>query len=369
MRILFISRFNKQDCLGGGQEMVMHTYAKHLTEMGHTVATASYKLTKESKKVDKDVECGYVIYRVRGILTSFVSRLAGYINVVKKFDPDVIILPSIQHSMYGWYISKITGKKVVGILNDEFEIHGYGIKPFNYLYYINEHFFVHRISKVVALNHNSANVLEKETGVKSSILTTPLDMPSSYSRKTIYRNYSDDGPPFTFVFLGRMYEGKGPGILAETFVEYNKLFPNSRCVFIGSGAYLDELKRKYGSNPKIEILGYVEEQKMYKILSEADVLVNPTYIKEGIVLVNIQAMKVGLPVISSDSGASSEAVIHMKTGILTSPKNSPQLLNCMIGVGEDYRPIQAMADNAKEESKKYDGENCTKQFLEELNEL
>jgi glycosyltransferase involved in cell wall biosynthesis len=369
MKILFISRYYKNDVLGGGQEMVTYTYAKHLSKMGHTVALAAYKLTRNSPDFFEDTLNGYSVYRVGGIHTLFISRLFGFIRVVRKFNPDIIVMTSYQQSIYGWFIGWMTNKKVVAIINDDFEVHGYGIKPFNSFHFINRKFFSHKINKIIALNNNVANIIFKETGLKIPVCTTPLDMPGKYPIKTKYRKYLPTGDKFTFVFLSRLYVEKGPQILAEAFTEFNKEYPNSRCIFIGAGKYLDKLRKDWGDNPNIEILGFVEEERVFQILSEADIFVTPTYIKEGIILTNIQAMKIGLPVISTDTGASSEAVRDLETGILVMPKSSKWLKEFMIFASQNENIMSRFAKNGLEESKKYDGEENTKEFLRELDEL
>ena len=178
-------------------------------------------------------------------------------------------------------------------------------------------------------------------------------------------NHSD------LVFLGRFVKAKGMDYLIEAFTKFNVMFPNSECIFIGDGDYLQEFKDKYGKLEGVKIKGYLPEEEMLDTLVDSDVFVNPTYLKEGIVLVNIQAMKLGVPVIATDTGASSEAIENYTDGLLITPKDTEQLFTQMMFLSRFEDVQRLFAKNAKERAKEFNafdsGKNLERILLEIVN--
>jgi len=87
-----------------------------------------------------------------------------------------------------------------------------------------------------------------------------------------------------------------------------------------------EIVHKLNLEKKVVWLGNVPSEYLPGIYNAADIVVIPTMMEEGGVLfVTLEAMACGKPVIAYKSGAISEAVEHMKTGILVPKGNIKHL--------------------------------------------
>ncbi|MEM4390795.1 MAG: glycosyltransferase family 4 protein [Candidatus Diapherotrites archaeon] len=82
--------------------------------------------------------------------------------------------------------------------------------------------------------------------------------------------------------------------------------------------YRDELEiiKKFGFENKIEYIdGNVSRETFNVLLSAADIYAAPSRI-EGFVMIQVEAMACGIPVLSIDAGGIKDTIIHNKTGFL-----------------------------------------------------
>jgi glycosyltransferase involved in cell wall biosynthesis len=87
------------------------------------------------------------------------------------------------------------------------------------------------------------------------------------------------------------------------------------------GEIVDELERR-GLEQRVELLGSRDD--VHDLLASADVFVLSSR-SEGFPVSILEAMSAGLPVVASDVGGVSEAVVHGETGLLV-PANDPGAL-------------------------------------------
>lgn len=162
-----------------------------------------------------------------------------------------------------------------------------------------------------------------------------------------------------FVFLGRLIEEKGVGLLIDAsrklYEEYGKKF---LVTFYGSQTntysqgYFDTLDCDY-----ISYGGFLnlKSKEGLRQLSEYDVMVFPTYFEgEGFPGVLIDAFKAGLPVIASDFHANPDVISNSSLGVLIKPKDVDSLKSAMLEFIENPSRIPIMSMAVQKEVCKYD---------------
>ena len=86
----------------------------------------------------------------------------------------------------------------------------------------------------------------------------------------------------------------------------------------------------------VEMVGAVYGPAKEKLFSESNIFVFPTYYElETFGLVNLEAMRAGLPVVSSNEGSIPEVVIDGLNGFIVDPKNIEQLSNRVLKLVND----------------------------------
>jgi glycosyltransferase involved in cell wall biosynthesis len=102
-----------------------------------------------------------------------------------------------------------------------------------------------------------------------------------------------------------------------------------------SRAQLDRLARDLGVVDRVHFLGYMGEDAINKELRAADLFVLPSFV-EGVPVSAMEAMAMGVPVIATNIGATSELVEDRKTGLLVRPSDAEALAEAVIMLIRDY---------------------------------
>jgi len=141
------------------------------------------------------------------------------------------------------------------------------------------------------------------------------------------------GPP-TVLLMARFDAGggyKGHRELVECWPKVVSAVPHARLVFVGRGPgtpVIQELAAHSAIRSQIEFRGFVPEEALESVWSEASVLAMPSR-GEGFGLVYIEAMRHGLPVVASIHDAAPEVNLDGVTGFnvnLDQPEELPERL-------------------------------------------
>ena len=120
-----------------------------------------------------------------------------------------------------------------------------------------------------------------------------------------------------------------------------------------------------GVRENITIRGNMEQQEVIELLFEHDVLILPS-IMEGIANVVLEAMAIGLPVISTDCGGMNEVVKMGETGWLIPKRSEIAIADAVVNVtatSEDG--LQLITHNAHVFVKQYySANNSINEFIQ-----
>jgi glycosyltransferase involved in cell wall biosynthesis len=119
---------------------------------------------------------------------------------------------------------------------------------------------------------------------------------------------------FVVGHVGNMIERKGWRITAEAVVRLARSGKRVRTIIAGSGADEEEARQFAGSHPGVvEFVGQVPDAR-HTVMPQLDLL-SMMSVHEGFPMSIIEAMAVGLPVVSTNVGGVSEAVSDGTTGL------------------------------------------------------
>ena len=131
--------------------------------------------------------------------------------------------------------------------------------------------------------------------------------------------------------VGRLTEVKGHRFLIKATQKIIKQFPEARVLIVGDGVERKNLQtqvRELSLGRHIYFLG--TRHDIPNILSSVDIFVQPTLTREGLPLAITEAMASEKPVLATDVGGVSEAVIEGMTGVLVPPGNHDDLAEGLI---------------------------------------
>lgn len=164
---------------------------------------------------------------------------------------------------------------------------------------------------------------------ESRLHVLPYGIPEQYRERTEF------SAQVRFIFLGNLIESKGFKVALQAAQQLRKKGLPFKLTLVGAWVDIDpeSFRREV---ERLELTGFVDAlgprygTEKEQILANSDVLVFPTYYdKETFGLVILEAMRQGLPVISTDNGAISETIIHGETGFLVPARDSSGLAERM----------------------------------------
>ncbi|HEV8580023.1 MAG TPA: glycosyltransferase family 4 protein [Thermoanaerobaculia bacterium] len=129
------------------------------------------------------------------------------------------------------------------------------------------------------------------------------------------------------LFVGRLRIRKGVEVLLEALRELRRRRPGTALRIAGDGEHRESLERAVadlGLETAVSFLGTCDAARVRTLLRGAAALVVPS-IYEGMPLVVLEAMEVGVPVVASRVSGIPEVVVHGETGWLVPPED-PQAL-------------------------------------------
>jgi len=129
--------------------------------------------------------------------------------------------------------------------------------------------------------------------------------------------------PLTLLFLSRIERAKGIYEALDSFENLRKEFPSIQLKVAGTGGELDAAKQ-YAADKQLEgvdFLGWVVGEEKARIFSECDIYLLPSYHGEGLPCSILEAMALGLPVITTDVGGIKDFFEDKKMGHFVEMKN------------------------------------------------
>lgn len=147
------------------------------------------------------------------------------------------------------------------------------------------------------------------------------------------KNFTAMTAPLTIGVLGRLVEKKGIDTLIEAMALLDKQGIDCNLKIAGSGPLeimLKEMVNRYGLDSRIMFLGALPHTEVPDFLTSLDLFVLPCKQDangdmDGIPVVLMEAMMLGVPVISTNISGIPELVIDQVTGLLTNPADADGL--------------------------------------------
>ncbi len=162
----------------------------------------------------------------------------------------------------------------------------------------------------------------------------------------------DNKGSVVFLMMARLLKDKGVYEYVEAAERVKQEFPDARFQLLGKrdehNPAVIPLKdlEKWQENGVIEYLGEVSDVR--DILSNADVMVLPSYYREGTPRSLLEAAAMGKPIITTDNVGCRDVVDQGVNGILVPIKNAPALSEAMLCMLQDENKRHQMGQAGRE---------------------
>lgn len=187
-------------------------------------------------------------------------------------------------------------------------------------------------------------------------INSKIEMYKFYGDR-IRKEFNIKSDDFVFIYVGRLAEYKGLIYLIEAFKGVD-----GKLLIIGEGPLRSKIQKKIYQEclvDKIYLTGYRDDEWVSSAYRIAKAFVLPSISRaEAFGIVQVEAMKYGLPVINTKIGSGVNYVsIDGQTGISVSPKNVKELTKALNILISDFGQYKLYSENARLRSRLFTIEN------------
>ncbi|MCK4540256.1 glycosyltransferase [Candidatus Parcubacteria bacterium] len=358
----------------GGPATYVDTLLKELPKHGLDVGVVTYTDTRAARNARQDGNV-FKINRNQNILLRYfqyflqVWKLISWADVVYIQDPISSGIPaSLACRLRGKkYYLKIVGdyaweqgrqKYGVKANLDDFQTKKYGFRV-ELLRFL-EYWVARGAKKIITPSNYLKNIVLRwkvpEKNIK--VICNSVRKAEVIEEKEVLRKelgISGD----VIISVGRLVPWKGFDLLIDIMPELLKVNKNFKLYIVGDGPEFEnyELRIKnYELSNNVKLLGKLEQKKLWQYMKASDLFVlNTGY--EGLPHIIIEAMYLGLPVITTDAGGNVEVVKPGENGLLVEYNNKEQIKRAILETWKNRDARQEMIKNGKKNLEKFSVKN------------
>ncbi|MGE5445310.1 MAG: glycosyltransferase [Ignavibacteriales bacterium] len=297
-----------------------------------------------------------------------LKTIREIIRVVRKENPDILYSrhwpTKIPTAFVGWLLGKKVVLSEANSLTYEMAYRDTRRRSF-YL----KNIACRLADVVVAVSQGVADGLEQLFGIGSKVRVTyngfDLDDIEKKGREEVYHPWFNREEPIA-VAVGRLVNQKGFSYLLHAVNLVNRKTP-LRLIVIGDGELKEELIKQaeeLGVKDKVDFLGVKKNPFAYMARCDLFIL---SSLYEGLPNVLIEAMALGLPVISTNCPyGPSEIIEDGRNGILIPIGNPQAISEAILRVLGDKQLRDNLRTEAKRRAKDFSLENMVSEYTELL---
>ncbi len=168
--------------------------------------------------------------------------------------------------------------------------------------------------------------------------------------------------------VGRLLPWKGFNELIDLMPALKKDIPDIHLIIIGDGPFRSNVESRISNSEcknQIQLIPGVEQNKLWQYMEASDLFALYTGY-EGLPHLVIEAMMIGLPIITTRVGGNIEVVKNKDNGILVDYGNMDELKNAIIKLTNNKEFSKRLAENAKLGLSKFSKEKMIEEVLKFL---
>jgi glycosyltransferase involved in cell wall biosynthesis len=312
-------------------------------------------VTSDDEYSQKMVELGVILESIsfkrrQGSNIFDISTLLKLSQIIRKYKPDLVHNFHAKPIIYCSIVSRLLLGKSTHIVNT---VTGLGRSIPNSKYAKFFSIYAYRIAcgcsdKVIFQNSDDRMLfIDNKICLESKselIISAGVDVDKfPYNQRRIMF----DSKPVV-VMVGRLLESKGVYHFIDIAEHTSKFWPNITFYWAGE----EDLDHPEGvdlstisENNHVKFLGKVDD--IYSLLIKADIMIFPSYYKEGVPRAILEGASSGLPVIAYNVPGVREAVVDKCTGIVVPVVSSKLMSKALVALLHDHQKRQEMGKEAQ----------------------
>jgi glycosyltransferase involved in cell wall biosynthesis len=333
--------------IGGTAKILLLPQIKYLLSQKFEVGIAC----SPGKEVEELQTNGYQIHPVnidRKIsLFSSLKSIYHLTKIIQQNQYDLVHVHTPIAAVLGRIAAKIAGVKRIVYTSHGLPFHDLSTPTQYYFYFLVEKLTALITDLILSQNYEDISTAKK-LGLcppkKLAYLGNGVDI-DRFHRERLNPIHQSElrqslGIPTTANLIvgtiGRLTRKKGGGYLIEATAKLVDKFPNLHILIIGGQLSSDPEPFQTELMAKISNLGIEnhvtltgDRQDIPEVLGLLDVFTLPTFTHEGLPRSILEAMAMGLPVVTTDIRGCREAVLQEKTGLIVPSQDSDRLAEAL----------------------------------------
>ena len=315
-----------------------------------------YKLENKIKIIDLDIFKKSLNFF--SALKNNIERILIIRKKIKKINPDIIIAHCSREIVLSYLSTLFLNKKIIGYIHSD---------PKRL---IKEKSIIWRFLTYISFSLvNHCIVFSKEINKKLPLLARKKsiiipNVSSEFSQ--VQKQYKDK----KIIMIGSLIHIKNYTFVINNISKIFEKFPKWKLIIIGDGPLKKNLKdliKKKNLYRNIFLIG--NKKNIFKYLKKASIFLLSS-ISEGMNLSLIEAIKFGLPIISSDCSLSHKTLIAPnRNGYLFAQNSDKSFLKYLITLIKDEKKREQFGKASLKISKKFKNEVILKKWDKIINEI
>ena len=297
-------------------------------------------------------------------------------KIIQKYNIDLVFAYTIKPVIYGSIAARWAKVPVVSLITGlGFTFSAVNIKS-KLLQAITQRLYT------LGLKHNATIIFQNQDDLqlfldlkvihKSQKTAVVHGSGINLDRFAFRERVKSNGDVIRFVIVGRLIKEKGADLFLDAAKELRAKYDNTEFHLIGSppknssnAISIDRLKLY---DQKGIIVYHGRQNEVAPLISKNDVFVLPTYYREGVPRSILEALSIGMPIITTNTPGCKETVHNGENGFLIPVQDLDALVHAMEFFIKEPSSIEQMGIRSRNlAEKKFDVSIINKQIIDILN--
>ena len=354
-------------------------FIKDLINKGYKVFTASPDLTEpiaEQLREFGATPLQYDLNRAGISPLGDIRSINQLQNIMSKHDIDLVFPYTIKPVIYASMAANRLGIPVISLITGlGFTFTGVSAKA-KILQKVAEFLYKRSIKKnkmVIFQNKDDQALFRQLRLLGDNQKSTVVDGSGVNLNRYPYRVNEKKDSNIKFIFVARLIKEKGIHLFINAAKQLKKEFEQAEFHVVGapdkspSSIQIEDLN-ELNRNGTIVYHGRVNN--IPDLLHNSDVFVLPTYYREGVPRSILEALSVGLPIITTDTPGCKETIVENKNGVLINPNNQEELKSAIRFFLENPSKIKEMGLESRNLAQnKFDVTIINKNLTHHINQI
>jgi glycosyltransferase involved in cell wall biosynthesis len=347
-------------------------FISELGKQGYTVYAAAPDVSEKVSKYLSELGATYIPFDLDRTGLNPVKDFKSILqikNIIKENNIDLVFPYTIKPVVYGSIAAGMTNTPTISLITGlGFTFSGASRKA-KFLQKISKALYRYslRKNKLVIFQNKDDRQLFLDHKIISKNQKTDIVNGSGVNLESYpHRTLKAEGQKVKFVIVARLIKEKGIQLFMDTASKLKENFPLSEFHIIGgmadspSGIKMESLNNLHDSGT---IIFHGLKDNVPDFLKEMHVFVLPTFYREGVPRSILEALSIGMPVITTDTPGCRETIVEGKNGFLIPPNNFESLVHACNFFLDNPDTIEPMGEESRKLAEKKFDVNIINRFL------